>query len=129
VIIGSKTRIGQRAYILQGVTLGGAGGKSRPDGSTQPHVGDDVLIGAGAKILGPVNVGSRVIIGANAVVADDLPDDCVAVGVPARIVRLKGRKVAPPELESELNDDLKKILARLEIVERCLEKTGQGPPR
>jgi len=77
IVIGPQVRIGTRAMIYQGVTLG--------DGSTpgQPQIGDDVLIGAGAAVLGGVQVGHRVVIGAHAVVTRDLPDDVVAVGSPA----------------------------------------------
>jgi len=96
IVIGSGVRIGRNCHILQGVTLGGAGGKSRADGTTQPRVGDNVLIGAGAKILGPVDIGNGVRIGANAVVTRDLPDNCTAVGIPARILPVHGEPAAEP---------------------------------
>jgi len=77
IVVGPQVRVGERAIIYQGVTLG--------DGSVpgQPTIGDDVLIGAGAAVLGGITVGNRVVIGAHAVVTRDLPDDCVAVGAPA----------------------------------------------
>jgi len=86
VVVGSGVKIGQRVRILQGATLGGEGGKAREDGQTQPSVGDDVIIGAGAALLGPIRVGNRVKIGANAVVVDDVPEGATVVGVPGRPV-------------------------------------------
>lgn len=74
-----KTVIGKNCKIFQNVTIGGL-----PSGGV-PVIGDNVLIGAGAVILGNVNIGSHVKIGANAVVLSDVPDGCTAVGVPARI--------------------------------------------
>jgi serine O-acetyltransferase len=90
IVIGGHTRIGEYAHILQGVTFGGTTGKQRPDGDSwqvSPYIGDHVLIGAGAKLVGPVRVGHHSIIGANAVVTHDIPDHCVAVGIPARVVK------------------------------------------
>jgi serine O-acetyltransferase len=91
IVIGHGVRIGCRARILQGVTVGGVSGRKRSDGSSQPYIGDDVILGAGAKILGPVSIGDRVRIGANAVVLQDIPSDCNAAGVPARILAHKER--------------------------------------
>lgn len=68
--------------IGQGVTIGGKSGWYEV-----PVIGDDVIINAGARILGPVKIGNNVIIGANAVVVKDVPDNCVVAGVPARIIR------------------------------------------
>lgn len=121
VVIGGKTRIGSRAQIYQGVTLGGSLGKDRGGGWTQPRIGDDVYIGAGAAILGPVSVGNRVVIGANAVVTRDLPDDCVAVGVPARIVRRNGQKIELMVQSDEISETLRKMRDQLAIVNKKLE--------
>jgi len=109
--------------ILQGATLGGEGGKAREDGQTQPSVGDDVIIGAGAALLGPIRVGNRVKIGANAVVNTDLPDDCTAVGVPARVVRLAGKRVRLLDRGGELADILNHTLKRLARLE---DQPGTG---
>jgi serine O-acetyltransferase len=82
VVIHEKARIGRNVIILSQVTIGGAGRSNR-----FPEIGDDVYIGTGAKILGPVVVGSNSVIGANAVVVKSVPGRCVAAGVPARIIR------------------------------------------
>lgn len=75
--------IGARAVIASGVTLGGRGGRNGA-----PTIGEGALIGTGAKVLGPVNVGRFASIGANAVVLDDVPDYAVVVGIPAKVVRI-----------------------------------------
>lgn len=77
IVVGHEVRTGRGLRLYQGVTLGDG---SRPG---QPVLGDDVTVGAGACVLGPVRVGDRVVIGANAVVTRDLPDDVVATGAPA----------------------------------------------
>jgi serine O-acetyltransferase len=79
VVINSKVRGGERILLEHGVTIGEEKGEA-------PLLGDDVFVGAGAKIIGGVTVGSRTKIGANAVVLKDVPDDSTAVGVPARVV-------------------------------------------
>ncbi len=127
VVIGQGVRIGRRAYILQGVTLGGEGGKRRPDGQSGPRLGDDVLIGAGAKLLGPIRVGSRVRIGANAVVNTDLPDDSTAVGVPARVVKLADKRIPLLEQPGELPGLLKELFAKLAELEARINEMIDRP--
>ena len=112
--------MGSNCEIRQGVTLGGNVGRS-VDGRTQPVIGDNVRIAAGAKILGPVIVGSRTIIGANAVVLNDVPDDSVAVGVPARVVKVNGRKVGSPGSDG-VAQQLNAISQRLEAIEQRLNR-------
>jgi serine O-acetyltransferase len=91
IMMGKRVKIGARCKIRHQVTIaGGRGG-----GAT---IGDDVQIGAGAKIIGPVHIGNRARIGANAVVVKDVPDDATVVGIPARVVRIAGRKVGEPEI-------------------------------
>lgn len=84
VVIGETCKIGNNVTIYQGVTLGGTG-KER--GKRHPTVGDDVVIGAGAKVLGPFTVGSGAKVGAGAVVLDEVPPGATVAGVPAKIVR------------------------------------------
>lgn len=117
IVIGSESRIGRRCRVLQGVTLGGAG-KTREDGQTQPSVGDDCLLGAGAKLLGPVRVGDGCIIGANAVVTRDVPDQSLAVGIPARVIRRNGQPVPLPQQDGELSRLLADLLRRVEALEQ-----------
>ncbi|EMK00877.1 serine O-acetyltransferase EpsC [Leptospira sp. WS58.C1] len=91
IVIGGTAEIGDDCILFHGVTLGGTGNYQ---GKRHPTVGNNVLIGARATILGPVHVGNNVKIGAEAVVIDhDIPDDCTVVGAPGKIVRLKGKKV------------------------------------
>ena len=84
VVIGETAKIGNGCTIFHGVTLGGRGNLT---GKRHPTLGDNVLVGAGAKILGNINIGNNVKIGANAVVINDIPDNATAVGMPARVVR------------------------------------------
>lgn len=89
VVIGETTVIGNNCTIYQNVTLGGTGKES---GKRHPTLGDNVLVGAGAKVLGPFTVGDNSRIAAGAVVLDEVPPNATAVGVPARVVRINGMK-------------------------------------
>lgn len=84
ITVGGRARIGARVRFMGSNTVGTA----RGDG--HPVIGDDVTVGCGARVLGPVRVGARAVIGANAVVLADVPDDAVAVGLPARVVARRG---------------------------------------
>ena len=90
VVIGETTVIGDNVTLYQGVTLGGTG---KDVGKRHPTIGDNVVIGAGAKVLGPFTVGSNSRIASNAVVLQEIPPDSTAVGVPAKVVRIAGKKV------------------------------------
>ena len=96
VVIGEATIIGNRVTIYQGVTLGATGNEKQ--WKRHPTIGDDVVIGSGAKVLGPINIGDNVKIGANAVVLQDVPSNATAVGIPARII-------LPKESESGITLD------------------------
>lgn len=82
VVIHERAEIGDNVYIGTGVTIGGTTKKY-----AVPVIGNNTIISAGAKILGPIKIGNNCVIGANAVVLIDIPDNCVAVGVPARIIK------------------------------------------
>lgn len=82
VVIHDRVVIGKNCHIDQCVTIGGTSKKIEV-----PVLGDNVYVGAGAKIIGPVVIGSNVVIGANAVVLSNLPDNCVAVGIPAKVIK------------------------------------------
>jgi serine O-acetyltransferase len=86
VVIGETAEIGDNVTLYHGVTLGGTG---KETGKRHPTLGNNVFVGSGAKLLGPIVIGDRVKIGANAVVLKDIPSDCTAVGIPAKIVRKK----------------------------------------
>ena len=90
VVIGETTIIGDNVTIYQGVTLGGTG-KER--GKRHPTIGDNVVIGTGAKVLGNINIGDNSYIGANAVVINDVPANSTVVGVPGRITKQDGKKI------------------------------------
>lgn len=89
VVIGETTEIGDYCLLYQGVTLGGTG---KDQGKRHPTLGNNVLVGSGAKVLGPFKVGDNARIAANAVVLKEVPPNSTAVGVPARIVRKDGAK-------------------------------------
>ena len=90
VVIGETTEIGNNCTLYQGVTLGGTG---KDQGKRHPTLGDNVLVGAGAKVLGPVSIGNGSKIAAGAVVLKNVPENSTAVGIPAKIVRSGGEKV------------------------------------
>lgn len=90
VVIGETTEIGDNCTIYQGVTLGGTG---KDTGKRHPTLGNNVMVGSGARVLGPFKVGDNSKIAANAVVLDEVPPNCTAVGVPAKIVKRDGVKV------------------------------------
>lgn len=90
VVIGETTEIGDNVTLFQGVTLGGTG-KQR--GKRHPTLGSHVVVGAGAKVLGPITIGDYVKIGANSVLLQNVPDHSTVVGIPGRIVRIKDERV------------------------------------
>lgn len=92
VVIGETTEIGDNCTLYQNVTLGGTG---KDCGKRHPTLGNNVLVGAGAKVLGPFTVGDNARVAAGAVVLDAVPADATAVGVPARVVKIGGTKVQP----------------------------------
>jgi serine O-acetyltransferase len=124
IVVGGKTKIGQNCDIRQGVTFGGSIWKSK-DGQEQPIVGDDVTVGAGAKIVGPIIIGSRVIVGANAVVVRDVPDDCVVGGVPARVLKQNGRLIPIIMQDSSLGAALRKIERKIHRLDERMDKLEQ----
>lgn len=92
VVIGETCEIGENVTIYHGVTLGGTG---KDHGKRHPTIGNNVMISTGAKVLGPFKVGDNSRIAANAVVLQEVPEDCTVVGIPGKIVKRKGQKINP----------------------------------
>lgn len=90
VVIGETTEIGDNCTIYQGVTLGGTG---KDVGKRHPTLGNNVMVGAGAKVLGPLVIGDNSKVAANAVVLAEIPSNCTAVGIPAKVVKREGIRV------------------------------------
>ncbi|GAB4312601.1 MAG: hypothetical protein Kow0069_13350 [Promethearchaeota archaeon] len=112
VVIGETSEIGDNCTLYQGVTLGGT---SLERGKRHPTLGNNVVVGAGAKILGPVRIGDNVKIGANSVVTRDVPDNSVVVGVPGRVVARNGEAVPRIDLQhAKLPDPVADIFRKLE---------------
>ena len=125
VVIGETAEVGDNVTIYHGVTLGGTG---KETGKRHPTVGDDVLLGAGVKVLGPVVIGKGSRVGANSTVLSDIPPDSTAVGTPAVVVRGEGvKRVASEDLNQRDYPNLtEQRLAELEARLRKLESKGDG---
>ncbi len=130
VVIGETAEIGDHVTLYQGVTLGGTGFQR---GKRHPTVGDNVTVGSGAKLLGPIDVGHGAKIGANTVVVEDVPANSTVVGNPGHPVRVEGRRVEGPDadwihLPDPIADAIKELSARIAELERRLaEATGESP--
>lgn len=119
VVIGETTIIGNNVTLYQGVTLGGTG---KEKGKRHPTLGDNVVVGAGAKILGNVTIGDNSYIGANAVVIKDVPPNSTVVGVPGRITKQDGRKIDISldhiHILDPILQDLEELKKRIEELEK-----------
>ncbi|MFT4034790.1 MAG: serine O-acetyltransferase [Patulibacter sp.] len=129
VVIGETTEIGDDVTIYQGVTLGGTGFQT---GKRHPTVGNGVVIGSGAKLLGPIVVGDGAKIGANTVVIHDVPSNATVVGNPGHPVRVEGRRPTGPDadwahLPDPVADAMDALSARIAQLERQLEALGGTP--
>jgi serine O-acetyltransferase len=131
IVIGETAEVAANVTLYHGVTLGGTSWKK---GKRHPTLEDDVVVGAGAKILGPIRIGARTRVGANAVVVKDVPPDSVVVGIPGRITHRHGERVVyvdhghmhAVDLEhGDLPDPVVRALRRLsERIERLEAKPG-----
>lgn len=125
VVIGETAEIGDNCLIYQGVTLGGTG---KDHGKRHPTLGNNVMVGAGAKVLGPFKVGDNAKIASNAVVLEEVPENATAVGVPARIVKRDGMKMKTCQdldqihIPDPVAQELCKHLMRIEKLEKLLKK-------
>lgn len=124
VVIGETTEIGDNCTLYQGVTLGGTG---KHVGKRHPTLGNNVMVGTGAKVLGPFKVGDNTKIAANAVVLEEIPENCTAVGIPARVVRRNNQKVEcdldQVHIPDPVAQEICKLNLRIEALEKKLEKT------
>jgi serine O-acetyltransferase len=131
VVIGETAAIGDQVTLYQGVTLGGTGFQR---GKRHPTVGHEVVVGSGAKLLGPIDVGDRAKIGANSVVIHDVPADSTVVGNPGHPVRVGGERPSGPDadwahLPDPVADAIQALAARVnELEEMVAELTGRKPP-
>ncbi len=119
VVIGETAEIGDNCILYQGVTLGGTG---KGKGKRHPTLGNNVMVGCGAKVLGPFKIGDNVKIAANAVVLEEIPVNSTAVGAPARVVRRNGVKVTQDLDQIHIPDPVSQELCRQRIKIEELEK-------
>ena len=137
VVIGETAEIGGNVTLYHGVTLGGTSWKK---GKRHPTLEEDVVVGAGAKILGPIRIGARTRVGANAVVVKDVPPDSVVVGIPGRVTHRHGERVVHDEhghahavdLEHGALPDmtasaLRRLSRRIEILEKNVGIQSDSP--
>ena len=124
VVIGETTEIGDNCTIYQGVTLGGTG---KDIGKRHPTLGNNVMVGAGARVLGPIKIGDNSKIAANAVVLTEVPPNCTAVGVPARVVKRDGVRVPRFDLDQihfpdPVSQELCSMSAHIDRLEKQLDE-------
>jgi serine O-acetyltransferase len=130
VVIGETAELGADVTLYQGVTLGGTGFQR---GKRHPTLGDEVMVGSGAKLLGPIVVGERTKVGANSVVIHDVPANSTVVGNPGHPVRVDGKKPSGPDadwvhLPDPVADAISGLANRLnELEELVAEETGRKP--
>tara|TARA_B100000674_G_C37972562_1_gene977705 strand:+ start:635 stop:1381 length:747 start_codon:yes stop_codon:yes gene_type:complete len=126
VVIGETAEIGDRCLLYQGVTLGGTG---KENGKRHPTLEENVVVGAGAKVLGGIRIGENTRIGAGSVVVKDVQKNCTVVGVPGRIVQQKGAKVDPlehsalPDAEAKI---IKNLMDRIDQLEQELARVKRN---
>jgi serine O-acetyltransferase len=130
VVIGETAEIGRRVTLYQGVTLGGTGFQP---GKRHPTVGDNVTVGSGAKLLGPIAVGDGAKIGANTVVVEDVPPHCTVVGNPGHPVKVEGRRPEGPDadwihLPDPIAEAIKALSERIAALEERLAALDGGEP-
>jgi serine O-acetyltransferase len=131
VVIGETAEVGHDVTIFQGVTLGGTG---KDKGKRHPTIGNNVVIGTGAKVLGAITVGDNVKIGAGSVVVKSVPEGSTVVGIPGKIVRFWGEQPAEHDLEhGRLPDpegqEIEEIKTRIAELERLLSNIRSATPR
>ncbi|MCK8827993.1 serine O-acetyltransferase [Natroniella acetigena] len=135
VVIGETTEIGDNVTVYQGVTLGGTG---KETGKRHPTLGDNVMVSAGAKILGSIEIGNNVKVGAGAVVLKSVPDNCTVVGIPGKVVVRDGQKIQQgkdridlehgdlPDPVQEMLESVNRRIRRLEEQNNNKGRSGRG---
>ena len=124
VVIGETARVGKNVTLYQGVTLGGTGIER---GKRHPTLGDNVVVGAGAKVLGNIQIGNNVRIGAGSVVVRSVPDNSTVVGVPGEVVIRSGRKVPSTALDhGDLPDPVEELKQRVKALQKEIESLEQA---
>ena len=128
VVIGETAELGANVTVYQGVTLGGTG---LQPGKRHPTLGDNVTVGSGAKLLGPISIGDGAKIGANTVVIEDVPPGSTVVGNPGHPVKVEGRRVEGPDadwihLPDPIAEAIKGLSERIADVERRLAELDGG---
>ena len=133
VVIGETAEVGNRCLLYQGVTLGGTG---KEHGKRHPTLAENVVVGAGAKVLGAITIGANTRIGAGSVVVRDVDDDCTVVGIPGRVIHQSGVRINPlahsalPDAEANVIRNLMERIDELEgtvaNLQRCLREVAEG---
>jgi serine O-acetyltransferase len=128
VVVGETAEIGRRVTLYQGVTLGGTGFQR---GKRHPTLGDNVTVGSGAKLLGPISVGDGAKIGANTVVVEDVPRGSTVVGNPGHPVKVEGRRIEGPDadwihLPDPIADAIKTLSERISRLEQRIAELDGG---
>ena len=125
IVIGETAEVGDDVLLYQGVTLGGTG---KDQGKRHPTIGYHVLVGSGAKVLGPFTVGDNSRIASNAVVLSEVPPNSTAVGVPARVVRIAGERVDYAAQVDQIHvtdpvqKELQALCSRLDFMEKLMDE-------
>ncbi len=117
IVIGETAEIGDDCLLYQGVTLGGTG---KDVGKRHPTLGNNVMVGSGAKVLGPFRVGDNARIAANSVVLREVPDNATVVGVPGRVVRISGEKLDHVHTPDPVMLEIEALTQRIEALEQQL---------
>tara|TARA_B100001939_G_C16893183_1_gene596391 strand:- start:205 stop:750 length:546 start_codon:yes stop_codon:yes gene_type:complete len=125
VVIGETAEIGDRCLLYQGVTLGGTG---KEVGKRHPTLNENVVVGAGAKILGNITIGKNTRIGAGSVVVKNVDNECTVVGIPGRVIHQCGARIEPlehsalPDAEARI---IKNLMERIDELESQVRELGR----
>lgn len=123
IVIGATAEIGDDCLLYQGVTLGGTG---KEVGKRHPTLGNNIMVGCGAKILGPFKVGDNARIAANSVVLREVPENATVVGVPGRVVRISGEKHDHIHTPDPVMLEIERLEQRIARLEDLLQKKNGG---